>query len=73
MCALLGEKDYWGNFMKARYFFRAIWRMFDFKGMTSRAEYFTYAVTSFVVTVFLTLAAVNTGMEYDSVKGFVTG
>jgi uncharacterized membrane protein YhaH (DUF805 family) len=42
--------------MKARYFFRPIWRMFDFKGTTGRAEYFTYAVTSFLMTVFLTLA-----------------
>jgi uncharacterized membrane protein YhaH (DUF805 family) len=50
------KKDYWGNFMKARYFFRPIWRMFDFKGTTGRAEYFTYAVTSFLMTVFLTLA-----------------
>ncbi|MBT2550586.1 hypothetical protein [Arthrobacter sp. ISL-65] len=31
--------------------------MFDVKGVTGRAEYFTYAVTSFVVTVILTVAA----------------
>jgi uncharacterized membrane protein YhaH (DUF805 family) len=43
--------------MKRGYFFRPIWRLFDFKGVTGRAEYFTYAVTSFLVTVFLTLAA----------------
>lgn len=43
--------------MKARYFFRPVWRMFDFKGTTGRAEYFTYTVTSFLVTCLLTFAA----------------
>lgn len=42
--------------MKASYFFRPIWQMFDFKGVTGRAEYFTYTVTSCVVLVLLWLA-----------------
>jgi len=33
--------------MKGVYFFRPIWRMFDFKGTTGRTEYFTYEVMSF--------------------------
>jgi uncharacterized membrane protein YhaH (DUF805 family) len=39
--------------MQAKYFFRSVWRMFDFKGTTGRAEYFTYAVASFLTTLLL--------------------
>lgn len=39
--------------MKARYFVRPIWRMFDFKGVTGRTEYFTYTVSSCLVLALL--------------------
>lgn len=42
--------------MKATYLFRPIWRMFDFKGVTGRAEYFTYTVTSCLFLAVLWLA-----------------
>lgn len=42
--------------MKPIYFVRPIWRMFDFKGATGRTEYFTYAMTSFLLTMVLTAA-----------------
>lgn len=43
--------------MKFRYFFRPIARMFDFKGVSGRAEYFMYAISSAITTsiVFLFL------------------
>ena len=34
------------------YFFRPIWRMFDYRGASGRAEYFTSTVTSFLGTIF---------------------
>lgn len=42
--------------MQVSYFFRPIWRLWDFKGTTGRAEYFTYAVASLLVTLVLTVA-----------------
>lgn len=39
--------------MKFTYLFRPIWRMFDFKGVTGRAEYFTYTVASCLVLAVL--------------------
>jgi uncharacterized membrane protein YhaH (DUF805 family) len=44
--------------MHAVYFVRPIRQMFDFKGTTGRAEYFTYAVTSFLVASFLTFVLI---------------
>lgn len=45
-----------GDFMQVSYFFRPIWRLWDFKGTTGRAEYFTYAVASFLLMLVLTVA-----------------
>lgn len=45
-----------GEIHEAEYFVQPIWQMFDFKGATGRAEYFTYAVTSFLLPLILTVA-----------------
>lgn len=45
-----------GKRMKPIYFVRPIWRMFDFKGVTGRAEYLTYTITSFLVTSLVLVA-----------------
>ena len=44
--------------MRAVYFVRPIRQMFNFSGQSGRAEYFTYAVTSFLVSSFLTLVLI---------------
>lgn len=44
--------------MKALYFVRPIGQMFNFKGSTGRAEYFTYTVTSFLSTSAMVLIAI---------------
>lgn len=44
--------------MSAAYFVRPIRQMFDFSGLTGCAEYFTYTVTSFLVSSFVTLVLI---------------
>jgi uncharacterized membrane protein YhaH (DUF805 family) len=44
--------------MRAAYFVRPIGQMFNFKGTTGRAEYFSYAVMSFLVASFVTLTVI---------------
>lgn len=44
--------------MKLRYLFTPIWRMFDFRGTSGRAEYFTFAVPSILLTFFALITAI---------------
>jgi uncharacterized membrane protein YhaH (DUF805 family) len=48
--------------MKAKYLFRPIWRMFDFNGVTGRAEYFTYTVGSLLALAMLWFFALLFGI-----------
>lgn len=57
--------------MKAIYFIRPIGQMFNFKGTTSRAEYFTYTVTSFLLTTILLLAAIVAYVFVGSANWYV--
>ncbi|MDQ0664740.1 hypothetical protein QFZ35_003238 [Arthrobacter ulcerisalmonis] len=55
-CTLPEEMVYWGDFMKARHFFRPALQMFDFKGTAGQAEYLRYTAGTWLVTAFLALA-----------------